>query len=376
MCSDIPIEKILYDMLSIPSVNGTAGELMLAEYIQSLFDAYGVENQLIVTSKNRANVIASIEGQSQKSHIVLNGHLDTVPFGNLYDWETPPETPVVKDGIVYCRGASDMKSGLAAMVSALCKLSKDGVKPKHTIRFFATSDEERTGEGATWVRFQGYMKNSCLLIVGEPTDNAIALAAKGCVWLVMKIKGRASHSAYPEQGVSAFEHGLWVIDRLKEFMVSQIDPLLGIPSLVITKASSGIADNMVPDEATFHLDIRTIPSMQYDVISDEIDRIITWLYKIEPRITVSFEAVNVRNALNTSMDDKYVKEFVSCVPEHPQYIGVNFYSESSIPNKDNEIPCILFGPGSMDSMHKANECCSLEQYRKAFLTFFSFLKAC
>ncbi len=372
----MPIEKILYEILSIPSVNGTAGELLLAEDIQSLFDAYGVENQLVVTSSNRANVIASIEGQSQKSHIILNGHLDTVPFGNLHDWETPPEIPVIKDGIVYCRGASDMKSGLAAMVSALCKLSKDGVKPTHTIRFFATSDEERTGEGAIWVQYQEYMKNSCLLIVGEPTDNAVALAEKGCVWLVMKIKGRASHSAYPEQGVSAFEHGLWVIDRLKEFIVSQNDPLLGIPSVVVTKVSSGITDNMVPDEAVFHLDIRTIPSMQYDVISVEIDRIITWLNQIEPRITVSWEAVNIRNALNTSLNDKYVQKFVSYVSDHPEYIGVSYYSDASILNKHNEVPCILFGPGSIDSMHKANECCSLEQYRKAFHIFFSFLRAC
>jgi len=109
-----------------------------------------------------------------------------VPFGNLEDWLTPPDSPVVKDGVVFCRGASDMKSGLASMVSAICKLSKNGVKLKRTIRFFATFDEERTGEGASWVQSQGYMHNACLLIVGEPTDNAIALAEKGCVWLKMK----------------------------------------------------------------------------------------------------------------------------------------------------------------------------------------------
>jgi len=80
MCSDIPIEQILHEILSIPSVNGTAGELLLSEHIQSLFEAYGVESQLVVTSTNRANVIAIIEGESQESHIVLNGHLDTCPL--------------------------------------------------------------------------------------------------------------------------------------------------------------------------------------------------------------------------------------------------------------------------------------------------------
>lgn len=376
MCSDIPIEQILHEILSIPSVNGTAGERLLAEYIHSLFESYGVESQLVVTSTNRANVFATIEGESQKSHIVLNGHLDTVPFGNLDDWQTPPDSPVIKDGVVFCRGASDMKSGLAAIVSALCKLSKDGVKPERTIRFFATSDEERTGEGASWVQSQGYLQDACLLIIGEPTDNAIALAEKGCVWLKMKIKGRASHSAYPEEGISAFEHGIWCIDRLKEFIVSKNDTLLGTPSLVITKASSGIADNMVPDEATFHLDIRTIPSMQYAEIRAELDRIITRLSQLEPRVSVSWEAVNIRNALRTSMEDAYVRKFGSCVSRNPAYIGVSYYSDASILNKYNEVPCIIFGPGQMDTMHKANECCSLKQYRKAFQIFSTFLRAC
>lgn len=377
MQSKFDPRRILQEVLSIPSINGSDGELILCRYLESLFNQFGITNQIVMTSPKRANLIASIEGTAPESSIVLNGHLDTVPYGNLDDWNTPPDMPIIQDGHIFCRGASDMKSGLAAMASAMCWLSENKIKPQSSLYFLATCDEERNGEGALWARKQEFMRNASFLLIAEPTDNRIALAEKGCIWLKLVFKGKASHSAYPEEGASAFEYGCHFISRLQDFLLAGgSDEFLGQSTMVVTQSFAGIADNMVPDKAEFHLDIRTLPKMQFDSIIDEINELVSWLHAKEPQIEVSYEVVNKRVALKTAKDNQRIQDFLSCVPGVKEFIGINYYTDASLLNEDNRIPFLIFGPGYLNQMHKSNESCNLKYYDFAYHVYRTFLNKC
>ena len=140
--------ELLKELLTIRSVNGRDDEGAVAEYLCKYFEQSGISAHIQRIDATHANVLAELEGESDDAPIFWNGHLDTVPYGDTGEWKTDPAVPVERDGFLYGRGASDMKSGLAAMVYALCEYKKSGRPVPHTIHFLGTCDEEKGGIGA------------------------------------------------------------------------------------------------------------------------------------------------------------------------------------------------------------------------------------
>ena len=137
--------KLLKELLTIRSVNGRDDEGAVAEYLCKYFEQSGISAHIQRIDATHANVLAELEGESDGAPIFWNGHLDTVPYGDTGEWKTDPAVPVERDGFLYARGASDMKSGLAAMVYALCEYKKSGRPVPRTIHFLGTCDEEKGG---------------------------------------------------------------------------------------------------------------------------------------------------------------------------------------------------------------------------------------
>lgn len=147
--------ELLKELLTIRSVNGRDDEGAVAEYLCKYFKQSGISAHIQRIDATHANVLAELEGESDGAPIFWNGHLDTVPYGDTGEWKTDPAVPVERDGFLYGRGASDMKSGLAAMVYALCEYKKSGRPVPHTIHFLGTCDEEKGRH-----RRQGDLKGS------------------------------------------------------------------------------------------------------------------------------------------------------------------------------------------------------------------------
>lgn len=97
--------KLLKDILEIPSVNGKDDEGAVAEYLDQYFKSYGIESRVDRIDETHANVIALIPGESGETEI-WNGHLDTVPYGDLDKWETEPWKVEEREGKLFARGAS------------------------------------------------------------------------------------------------------------------------------------------------------------------------------------------------------------------------------------------------------------------------------
>lgn len=228
-------------LIDIPSVTGDerAVGMFLKEHLESL----GYFVQLQEAARDRFNVLATTGAPSR---IVLSTHMDTVP---------PFIQSSEDDEKIYGRGACDAKGIIAAQINAAQRLRSEGIQE---VGLLFTVDEEQGSLGAQIANLEkpGGVE---YLINGEPTDNKLASATKGSIGLNLRTRGRAAHSAYPEQGESAIEKLLDVLERIRQ-CEWPVEDLLGGTTCNIGVIGGGTRANVVPDAAFADLRIRLVSS--------------------------------------------------------------------------------------------------------------------
>ena len=359
---------LLKEILAIPSVNGADNEGAVAEFIANYLKEKHIDAFVQQIDETHANIIAKLEGKSSET-VVWNGHLDTVPYGSTEEWNTDPSIPVEKNGRIYARGASDMKSGLAAMVYLLGEIGESGEKPEQTILFLGTCDEEKSGLGAEKILEEIDLSSGSLLLIGEPTGCNLGVAQKGCIWAQLNISGKTSHGAYPEEGCNAVEYGMKIVCRIKKWVTEYEHRVLGTATAQVTMIQGGIAPNMTPDFAEILLDIRTVPGISAEDVEKKIKKICREEVE-ETNGEVKFEVriKNARRAIEIAEEERWLKEFKAYLKQNgaeTEEIGINYFTDASIlTKKESEIPVLLFGPGEPRLAHKPNEFVELEKYEK------------
>ena len=141
--------------------------------------------------------------------LILNGHIDVVPIGAEELWSRPPFDPIVRDGRLYGRGSGDMKSGIAAYVTAFRALKSIGLQPAATVFMQSVVEEECTGNGALACLHRGYKADAA--IIPEPFGHSILKAQIGVMWLSVEVFGKPAHVLNAAQGINAIEaaFALW-----------------------------------------------------------------------------------------------------------------------------------------------------------------------
>ncbi len=366
-------KQILSELLSIQSVNGKDDEGRVAEYICGLFVENGIEAYVDRMDEMHANIVAKIRGNGSDKFMVWNGHIDTVPYGDMTKWETAPSVPVEKDGKIYARGASDMKSGLAAMVCALIELNRS--KPCKNILFIGSCDEEKGGKGAYRAVEKGLLSDIDEILIGEPTNLNIGLAQKGCLWLEITVKGRTSHGAYPERGINAVEKAYFIAEGIKAYASGREHPLLGRGTAQISMIEGGVAPNMTPDRCRMLMDIRFLPHLTEEDIKAEARRLAETLPE---GAEAEINTVNCRRAVSADSTDKIYKEIKRAAQKQglsPKSTGISYFTDASVfLEQAEEAKVVLFGPGDEELCHQANEYVELEKYYKAIEVLTSYAK--
>lgn len=189
----------------------------------------------------RFNVVATADGQAPE--VVLSTHFDTVPpfLGPCREDETH----------LYGRGVCDAKGILAAQVAAAERLRDDGV----AVGLLFLVGEERDSAGAKVANQQALP--SRFLINGEPTENRLALASKGCLRVEMWARGKMAHSAYPELGESAVDKLLAALHDVQALKLPVVEGI-GDTTLNVGLISGGRAPNVIADKAEAHLLVRLV----------------------------------------------------------------------------------------------------------------------
>lgn len=355
---------LLKTLLEIPSVNSRDQENRVAEYLADYFQKHGVEAQVQHLDETHANVLAYIPGSDSGRRMIWNGHLDTVPYGSLEEWETDPAAAVQKDDKLFARGASDMKSGLAAMVYALCHTPKP---PAYDIQFIGTCDEEKNGLGASAV-LKDKMMDAEYLLVGEPTDMRLGVAQKGCLWLEIRAKGRTSHGAYPQEGINAVDYGVRLASGLKAYAESFTSSVLGASTAQITMIQGGVAPNMTPDACSIRMDIRMVPGLTKEMMLGKARELLLKEQEREAGFTAEFAVLNDRRAIEIDSQDWLPSSLRRILRSHGyegSNIGINFFTDASVLDRAGEKKILLFGPGEPSMAHKPNEYVSVKKYEDA-----------
>ncbi|BAK98361.1 peptidase M20A family protein [Oscillibacter valericigenes Sjm18-20] len=367
--------RLLKEILAIPSVNGKDDEGAVARYLCAVFEKAGISASLQKIDALHSNVIAVLDGANSSDSAIWNGHLDTVPYGDRAAWETDPAVPVERDGFVYGRGASDMKSGLAAMVFALCSFASSGRRPARRTVFLGTCDEERNGIGASAILRDQLLPPCSTLLIGEPTGNNFGVAQKGCYWMQILAEGKTSHGAYPEQGCNAVEHGVALADALKAHLQTYRHPILGGATAQITKIEGGVAPNMTPDRCSLLMDIRTVPDISRDrlmtLASTLAEKETACYHKMGLNLHISL--LNDRPSIEISKGHPMLLRLQEAAEKYcggGKPVGISFFTDASILVKDRpETAVLLFGPGEPELAHKPNEAVRIEKYFQAISVY-------
>jgi acetylornithine deacetylase/succinyl-diaminopimelate desuccinylase-like protein len=201
------------DLIRIDTTNrggGDCRERPAAEYVAERLSEAGLDPVLLESAPGRANVVARIEGSDGSADaLLLHGHLDVVP-AEPAAWARDPFSGDVDGGMLYGRGAVDMKNADAVLVAVARQLARAGTRPRRDVVLAFTADEEDTAEyGAGWlVTRHPELFDGCTEAVGESggftfhTGNGarlypIASAERGTAWLTLTAHGRAGHGSKP-----------------------------------------------------------------------------------------------------------------------------------------------------------------------------------
>ncbi len=310
------------------------------------------------------------------------GHLDVVPAGNLKDWTVNPFRPSIKKGHLIGRGANDMKSSIAAFVSAVSIFLKNNKKFNGSISLLITGDEEGIAINGT-KKVVEYLKkrkekiNFCL--VGEPTNpnklgEMIKIGRRGSMTGRLSIIGIQGHVAYPHRANNPSTALVQILKELKEIKFDKGTKDFQPTNLEVTKINiDNTADNVIPGLANATFNIRFNNKHSSNSIKKKISKILKKIchknksnYKIE--YSVSGEAFLTKPNQTTYMIQDIIKKITKIKPELSTTGGT---SDARFIKKI--APCLEFGLVGK-TMHKVDEAVSLGDLKKLTLIYSNILK--
>lgn len=267
-----PEVRLAADLIRAPSPSGSEGPA--TEVLVGAMRELGFDEVFVDSAGNAVGRFKRGDGP----HVMLNGHLDTVPVGDESLWPYPPLSGAVEGGVLWGRGASDMKSSLACMVLAAADAAKSGFSG--TLSVTGVVLEEVGGLGA---RYLGENTDVDVVVLGEPSSLKLKLGHRGAVGVEVTFPGAIAHAAKAELGENALVHAARYVAALEAMELPRGGTLKGssaTPTRLETFPQGG--SNVVPGSATLYVDYRNVPG---DEISDVVARLEG--IRHDPRITVS-----------------------------------------------------------------------------------------
>ena len=369
------LNDLLAQLIKVPSIAPPGDEApcadLLAEYLK---DCPGAELSFKEIGDNRKNLTAVLKGSGEKKALLLNGHLDVVPVGELSNWTYDPFGATVKDGVMYGRGTGDMKAGLLALAAAFKLASQSSLPLKGDLVFLATCGEEVDGCGARAFVSENDMSRFMASVIAEPTGSAVVSAEKGMLWVKIISKGVTAHGSVPETGVNAIENLMAVIELIKKgFNPQSVHPTLGRTTMNLGVLKGGMEPNIVPDSAYACIDFRTVPGYDHNDVLKLVNDSIAKVNETLPHADISLEILNNRQLISTPDDHELIKTAVEINRE----MGLSSIIEGKVACTDGSIlntvcdtPMLIYGPGESSQAHVYDEYVTLEAFHKNIEFFY------
>ncbi|QVQ51780.1 M20/M25/M40 family metallo-hydrolase [Spiractinospora alimapuensis] len=355
------VEHEARDLLSkLIAVNTVGdGESGAAAVAAAELHAAGLVTKTLDWRPNRNQLIATTPGTDDGPPLTFTGHLDTVP-ANPDDWSSDPWTATVNGDQLAGRGASDMKSGVAAFIVALAhhRRRQHDCRP---VQLVLTAAEETGCEGAADIPSSALRRGGWLL-VGEPTSNRLVLGHKGGLWLRLATHGVSAHGSAPHLGRNAIVAAARAAVSLHDTDDWPTDSRFGPVTANVGTIAGGAQVNVVPDAAQLALDLRHGPSVPSERLAARVAEI------VGPDVDIS--TIARLSPVDTPTDSP----FAHAVSDALEQVGLDptpapparFFTDASVLTEllgaEGTVIC---GPGEPEQCHVVDEWCSVTRLGQA-----------
>jgi succinyl-diaminopimelate desuccinylase len=347
------------ELLAFNTINPPGMERACARRLGAILEAAGFRLAYHEFAESRTSLVATLGGApGGKPPICFTGHIDTVPLG-AKAWSRDAFAGETDGDRLYGRGATDMKSGIAAFVVAALELAADLARgPGLTL--VITAGEEIGCEGARFLADRKLLDRAGAIVVAEPTANYPYVGHKGLAWFEIETTGVTAHGSMPEVGDNAIVKMARVIDDLQGFRFPvENHAVMGKPTLSVGTIRGGLNTNSVPDEARITVDTRTVPGIDHVALCDSLAKLLA------PR-KASVRKIVDTPALYTEPSDAWVQEvFEVCTPfvgARPQPRTITFSTDGAdLKRGYGGPPALILGPGEPQLAHQTDEWCSMER---------------
>jgi len=418
---------LMQQYLRINTSNPPGNEIETAKFLKSLFDKYGIQNEIYEYKPGRANIIARLKGNGSKRPIILLSHMDVVT-ADASAWRVDPFSARIIDGDIYGRGALDMKNEGLLHLMTMILLSREGPKLSRDVIFLATADEEVKDEGSIWMiaNKAGLFKDAEYLLT-EGGDNlregetvkfvGVDVAEKAPFWLQLIASGEPGHGSRPiadsapnrlvaaMSRIIQYKPPIKLLPAVEKFF-QDIAPLQTEPrrsqfakireslkdpafvesltsdreynfllrnTISLTMLNGSKQTNVIPTTATCNLDVRLLPGEQPQEFLKELVKVIA-----DP--TIKIENVNTFKPPNSSVSDTELFRTITRVTKthHPEALittkMLSGYTESQL---YRQLGIICYGwapmyttPEENEGVHGNNERISVKNVREGTREFY------
>ncbi len=383
------------ELISAPSPNPPGDEQAVASVITRRLRALGIDDVTSVgPTPERENVVAKISSSDAGPTLILSGHLDTKPAGDLTAWETDPWNPVIRDGSLYGLGACDMKGAVAAMVYAAAAVR--GVDAAGSLTLVLSADEETGGrDGARWLSEHGFVSGDAC-IIGEPCGirqewEAIRLVSRGVAIFSIRVRGTQMHSSLSAElpsvnaNVAMARLMTRMADEGTDLLTFEPHPLVPTgPTLNVgLTVEGGLGAGICPGAGEFLSDIRAVPGMLREQIEADLNACLERARADDPSLDAELELQIWLPPSEIEADHPSVAALAAAAEhvlgERPPLGYFPGGTDAPLYQLSAGVPTVpSFGPGLLTHAHAPNESVRVESiveaariYAHAALTFAS-----
>ena len=395
-------QDLLQQLIRVPSVNPafvgdspqSGGEVALTDFLLEFLQRNNWPWLRQCVHPGRDNLVALVKGGTPgaDSDVMLwEVHQDTVGVAGM---QIDPFAADIKEGRIWGRGACDVKGSMAAMLTALNKLQQDPGRQSSTIILALSVNEESGFTGAKslgqiWSRDN---TNSEILsetdgplsieelqslrpqraIVAEPTLLNVVVAHKGTVRWRCHVRGRATHSSQPEQGVNAIYAMANVVSSIEKFWREELSQrkghsLCGGPTVCVSTIRGGSGVNTVPDEVAIDIDYRIAPGDSPETAYQELIEYVATHADCGQATIEHDEPSLTSSGLNDQHNREWGQRLAAVARATcgtSELVGVP-YATDAPEIAQCGIPTVVFGPGSIDQAHTDDEWIDVNQLSSA-----------
>jgi len=359
-------------LVSLPTENPPGRNYQeCVEVIAEKLAQIGLEYQIIEVPNQQSgsndrhfprHCLLSHFGTGRKT-LYFHGHYDVVPA-----FKPEQFNPCLREGSLFGRGASDMKSGLAAMIYAVKAIKMCNLKLNGRIGLTLVPDEETGGVlGSKYLSQIGMLgKDGIGMLLPEPTSRVVWNANRGAISLKITVKGKAAHVGHQYQGINAFEKMLFVANEFQKIKNKvetretdyNIQPSEARNSILMLGGlcHGGSGFNVVPEEVFFTVDRRINPEENLETEKQRLLDCLKYIKKqgIDVDVEILQEGTSSSISENSPLAQALSKNITGIMGKAPAFemcpglLEIRFYGEKGL-------PALAYGPGILECSHGPEE---------------------